>query len=296
MQFTVFLGSIVVVGPTSSSPTNASVAIDVLKYGQVEGALFPPALIDSVCDDPVGAERLRKLDYLYFAGAPLSRRTAEKLLGHVPLYPGMGSTEAGAYFLKITGDEDWEYYSFRPAMGMELQPVSNDLFEAVFVRDPNLGRWQQIFKIYPHLNEYHTQDLFTKHPSKPGFWKYVGRTDDMIPFSHGENLYVADIEAEITTGNLAISAVQIGGQGRPKPFILVEWKDNEVDDKAKLDQLLPLLEYANRKCSDLVKLSPELVLFTTPNKRLVRTAKGSIARRESEQLYAEEIELLYKQR
>jgi hypothetical protein len=53
----------------------------------------------------------------------------------------------------------------------------------------------------------------------------------MIPFSHGENLYIADMEAEMTVSHPAVSAVQIGGQGRPKPYLLVEWKNHIALDR-----------------------------------------------------------------
>jgi hypothetical protein len=116
----------------------------------------------------------------------------------------------------------------------------------------------------------------------------------MIPFSHGENLYVADIEAEVTASHADISAVQMGGHGKPRPFLLVEWKHGvDVDEKSKLEVLLPIIDQVNRRCSELVKLTPELVLFTRPEKALVRTVKGSVSRRESEELYKEEIERLY---
>ncbi|KAF2179124.1 putative AMP-binding enzyme [Zopfia rhizophila CBS 207.26] len=294
LQFTVYLGAILVVGPAGAGPTGPLVARDTLRYGKVQGAMLPPALIDGLCGDAIGLECLRNLECLYFAGAPLTRQTAEKLLGHVTLKPAMGSTEAGAYFLQIRGEDDWEYYSFRPAMGFEFQHTTGDLYEPVFVRQPRLERWQQVFHVYPELNKFHTKDLFSKHPSKPGLWKYVGRTDDMIPFSHGECLYVAEIEAEIAA-HQGVSGVLVGGQGRAKPFLLVEWKDDDLDQKTRLEQLWPVVEHANRRCSDLVKLTRELILFANPSKKLVRTVKGSVSRRESEQLYAEEIERLYKQ-
>ena len=116
----------------------------------------------------------------------------------------------------------------------------------------------------------------------------------MVPFSHGENLYVADMEAEMTSSHPAISAVQIGGQGRPKPFLLVEWKNHlALDQKDKEEIVAFLLKETNKRCSDLVKLTPDLVLFTRSDKALVRTMKGTISRRESEKLYEEEIGRLY---
>lgn len=293
LQFPVFLGSVAVIGPPSAGPTKPSVAEEVIRRGKVQGVMLPPALIDGLCQSDSGLECLRRLDCVYFAGAPLSRRTADKLLGHVPVKPAMGSTEAGAYFLRITGEDDWEYYSFRTGMGIELQHRADGLYEAVFVRSPDLQRWQQVFQVYPDLQTFPTNDLFTQHPSKPGSWKYVGRMDDMIPFSHGENLYVTDIESEITAASSDILAVLIGGQGRPKPYLLVEWKEDGSDEGTRYEQLQPVLDDINKRLSDLAKLSMKLTLFTRPSKPLVRTIKGSISRRETEKLYQAEIEQLF---
>lgn len=291
LQLTVSLGSIVVIGPKAQ--TTPVIARDVLRYGKVQGAMVPPSLIDSLCDDPAGLETLRNLEYLYFAGAPISAPTAQKLLGHVTLKPGIGSTEAGPYHLQHMGDTDWEYYCFRPSNGLEFWPTAGDLCEPVFVKKPEYERYQQVFQVYPDLEVFHTKDLFVEHKTKPGLWKYIGRTDDLIVFSHGEDLYAADIEAELNA-HPDVVAVLVGGQGRPKPFLLVEWKDNKVNEKAKLDQLWPSVEQANKGLSDLVKLSRELILFTDPEKKLVRTVKDTVSRKESEKLYAEEIDRLYK--
>lgn len=293
LQFTVYLGSVLVVGPVTSGPASVQVARDTMRYGNVKGAMLPPALIDGLCEDDAGLDCLRNLEYLYFAGAPLLRKTAEKLLGHVTIKPAMGSTEAGVYFLQLTSEDDWEYYYFRPAMGLEFRHIGGELYEPVFVRQPALERWQQVFQVYPDLHEFPTKDVFSPHPSKPGFWKYVGRTDDMIAFSHGECLYASGIEDEISKYP-RVAAVLVGGQGRTRPFVLVEWKDGAPHDMKSLEGLWHVMEQANQSCSDLVKLSRDLVLFAVPEKPLVRTAKGSVARRESEQLFAKEIELLYE--
>ncbi|PVI01653.1 putative AMP-binding enzyme [Periconia macrospinosa] len=293
-QFPIFTGGVVVIGPGGTGPTTPSLAREVMIRGKVQGSVLPPVLIDALCASPEGLACLRAQDYIYFAGAPLSRDTAAKLNPHVPVKPAMGSTEAGAYFLRISGDEDWEYYSFRPGMGMKLQPTSSgDLYEAVFVREKGLEAWQQVFKIYPELQEFRTKDLFSRHLSRPDAWKYVGRADDLIVFSHGEDLYATGVEEEIVKAHKDISGVFVGGQGRAKPFVIVDW-ENEKTDEERLAELLPIIEKANEKLSDLVKLSKDLVLFTRPEKRLVRTGKGSVSRIGNEEGFREEIDALYK--
>lgn len=293
LQMTVFLNTVVVVGPANSGPTTSASVGDILKFGDVAGAILPPSLIEPLCRDSRGLERLRQLKYVYFAGAPLPASAAKELVDHVPVHPAMRSTEAGAYFIKIRGDDDWEYYSFRPAMGVEFEQSTAELYELVFVRKPELARWQQIFQVYPDLDRFSTKDLWTKHPTKPDLWRYAGRSDDLVILSHGEDLYATDIEVAIEK-HPDVAAALIGGQGRPRPFLIVEWKNDPEGSDGRLEKLWPVVEQANERCSDYVKLSRPLVFFTDPAKPLVRTAKGTVSRRQSLGLYASKIDELYK--
>lgn len=170
LQFPVFLRSVVVIGPVTPGPTHPRIAKEVLKYSKAQGALLPPALIDGLCEDAEGLRCLRNLDYVYFAGAPLTQRSAEKLIDYVAVKPAMGSTEAGAYFIRTIDQDDWQYYNFLPAMGMELQHAADNMYEAVFVRSPEVEKWQQVFQVYPELDEFRTKDLFAKHPTKDDLW------------------------------------------------------------------------------------------------------------------------------
>lgn len=38
------------------------------------------------------------------------------------------------------------------------------------------------------LDAYATSDLLIEHPTKPGYWKVIGRTDDQIMHSTGEKV------------------------------------------------------------------------------------------------------------
>lgn len=294
LQMTVFLNSVVVVGPPG--PATAANVTQILEFGNVAGAMLPPSLIEDICRDPLGLERLRRLKYVYFAGAPLPRSVAEQLSGYGKLQPAMGSTEAGAYFLQIRNNSDWDYYSFRPAMGVEFEQRTGELYELVFQRKPELERWQQLFHVYPNLDRFPTKDLWAKHPSEPGLWRYAGRIDDLIVFSHGEDLYASDMEAEIQK-HPDVSAALIGGDGRPRPFLIVELNHDAVvmesEKESRLRNLWPVIETANEQCSDYVKLSRKLIIFADPAKPLVRTAKGTISRQQSLALYSEDVERLY---
>lgn len=100
----------------------------------------------------------------------------------------LGSTEAGLIPLEVIDSEDWAYTRVSPFFGVEYRQVSQDLYEQVIVRRPELEPYQGIFGTFPHLQEWPMKDLYSKHPSKEGLWLYRGRTDDIIVFSTGEKL------------------------------------------------------------------------------------------------------------
>ena len=295
LQWTTFLNTILVVGPPDA--VTADKVIQVLELGKVAGIVMPPSLLEEICCHPQGLACLRRLQHIYFAGAPLPQPIAEMLVGHCKLQPAMGSTEAGAYFIQIRNDDDWKYYRFRPAMGVEFEQRTEDLYELVFRRRQELARWQQIFKVYPNLDEFPTKDLWLRHPSKTDLWRYSGRTDDLIILSHGEGLYASDMEAEIQKHPNVRTAL-IGGQGRPRPFLMIELFDNallsESERVSKLTQIWPHIVKVNQRCSDYVKLTRDLIIFTDPERPLPRTAKDTIPRQPSFMLYSPEIDNLYK--
>jgi hypothetical protein len=254
--------------------------------------MSPPLYLDALVADPVGLEKLRGLEFVWFAGASLSRPTAEKLVSYTKIEPWMGTTESGMYFIKPRDDEDWEYYTFREYLGIEFEHADEGLYELVMKRKPELARWQQVFDVFPELDIFRTGDLWQQHPSKPNAWKMIGRADDLIVLSHGKKLNASNIEMELSRCR-GVAGLVIGGHGRPRPFVLIEWKDDGLDEEARMGQLWPAIEKANQRCHELVRMQEGLVLFTSPERKLARNAKGSPVRKANEKLYWEEIEQLY---
>ena len=84
------------------------------------------------------------------------------------------------------------------------------------------------------------------------------------------------MEAEIQKHPDVRSAL-IGGQGRPHPFLIVDLIDNaalsESEKESKLTNIWPYVVIANERCSDYVKLTMSLVIFTDLERPLPRTAK-----------------------
>lgn len=304
LQLTVFLQLIIVLGPTSL-PATAPLISQIIQYGAVEAAILPPSLLEDICANPSSLALIRsQLKYVYFGGAPLPKAIGALISPYVRLMPAIGSTEAGGYFVKVrtddTSPDDWRYYSFRSGMGCVFEPrTKTGLHELVFRRQPEYERWQQVFHVYPNIDEFPTKDLWAKHPTREGLWEYAGRTDDLVILSHGEDLHASKMESAIEE-HTDVKAALIGGEGRKKPFLILELtssasraeEGSEAPDSV-IDALWPAVEMANKLCSEYVQLSKPLTMLTSPSRPFVRTAKDTVARRDSFSLYEDEISALY---
>ena len=294
-SMSVFLRTVVVLGPVHLPPS-PSIVQQVLQYGRVDGALLPPALIDSLCLGQSGLSALRSLSYIHYCGAPLGTNNGNKLSSHVQLAPSIGTTEAGGYLTKLSPTSDhWDYVSFHPAMGATFEKQLDNMHELVLNRYEKFSDIQQIFQVYPHLTQFKTNDLWVEHPIMKGMWKIVGRADDYVYLAHGEGLHASTLEPEIEKHDLVQSAL-IGGHGQPQPVLLIELVPSEQAQasteayrKILLEELRPVLGRVNARCHPSVQLSTDHVLFTGERKPFIRTAKGSVARMQSLNLYEDEI-------
>ena len=298
LQMTVLLNMVVVLGPAHQPATN-TIASQVLRFGNVTGTILPPSLLEALCSDPRMLKQVRKLKYVHYVGAPLNKDIGDLISRDVKLVSALGSTEAGPYYVKIHSDLDWEYHNFCPSIGLQLEPRTEHLFEAVFSRKPGLERWQQIFRVYPHLDRFPTNDLMVRHPTKSDLWAFAGRSDDVVSLSHGNSLPTAHMEA-IITNHSDVRAAIIGGDGRARPFLILDlWPDKlpsftAQQEKDLLDAVWPVVNEANKRCIDLVSLTKELTILAKPTKPFIWTAKGTVMRRASLELYRDEVNAVYE--
>lgn len=223
LAFTTFLHSTVVIGPPT--PPTPQIVVDILRYGHVDGTLLTPALVEELCRTPTGFDALCKLGFILYAGAPLSVTAGGQLVSHVVLSPTIGSPEAGPYLTVIHDNKDaWNYVKFQRQAGAVFEHRFNDLYELVFVRQPDDrldDRLQQISQVYPHKDRFETNDLWVKHPVDEGLWKIIGRTDDYVALSHADGLHASTLEPGIEA-HTSVRCALIGGHGRPAPVLIVE--------------------------------------------------------------------------
>lgn len=287
-----WVDSTVVLPPVG--PMTADVVNDCHVYGNVEFSSIPPSLVVDLAKNEDYLENLSRLRGLNYAGGPLPEDTGSLIAQRTKLTTNIGATEYQTVPLLPKEVEDWPYFKFNEkGVGMEFRERDEGLFEMVFVRRPELDLVQAIFITFPELQEYNTKDLFRKHPSKPGLWKYVSRLDDIIVLSNGEKLNPVTMESLITTSP-DVKGCVIVGQGRFQAACLIEPSDENVDREQLLERVWPYLQRANQQTVKHGRIVRELVCFTDRDRPLPRAGKGTIQRAAANKLYAAEIADAYR--
>ncbi|KAL8991407.1 MAG: hypothetical protein Q9169_007874, partial [Polycauliona sp. 2 TL-2023] len=302
--FTVSLGSTIVFGPIDRPPT-AEMVSQILDHAHLDGMIVPPSLLENLYGNVDTLAKVKKLKYVQYASAPLRKKVGDLIANEVRLVSAFGSIEAGAWFPRVQQAADWNYSSFMTGTGIEFEHRGDDeLYELIFRRQDEYRRWEQIFDVYPDLNVFHTKDLFTKHPTKDDLWAYAGRADDIVTFSHGIDVHAAKLEG-IIESDPRIRGALVGGDGRPRPFLILELSEAllsgaaESTDRessrqqAKINDIWSAVKIANEQCLQSARLTKALTLMAGADQPLPRTAKGNIARHDAAALYAKQIDMLY---
>ena len=165
----------------------------------------------------------------------------------------------------------------------------------VLMRRPETEYLQAAFVTFPETSEWGTKDLYSKHPTKSHHWLYEGRADDIIIFSNGEKLNPLSSEQSIEAHPEIQSAIVIG-TGRFQAGLLLDPVEETLDEDEQsqlLERVWPLVEEANSNTVAHGRINRNLIIFAKPEKPLLRTAKGSVRKKLSLELYSEEIDKLY---
>ena len=111
----------------------------------------------------------------------------------------VGVTEGSLFPIVQAESEDWNYLHFHPAGGYTFRQRTEELWEMFQTRVPELDLFQAFLQTFPDQYEVAIKDLYSKHPTKPGRWKYRGRADDVIVLSNGEKVNPLNMEACINS-------------------------------------------------------------------------------------------------
>ena len=226
--------------------------------------------------DEEGITALKKCQWMMTGGGPIPTETSNRLVqASVFAINYIGATE-GIQPLIDVQPEDFPCFHFDDeATGLDWRFVEKkgeiELYKQVITRLPD-SRHQGWFYTFPDIQEYDTQDIFTKVPGKPGFWRYYARSDDVIALSNGEKLNPVDIEATVD-GSPEVQGSLVVGQGRFQPGIIIEPRDYPDSEEALQDlinSIWPVIEEMNKHTVAHGRILRKMVRLTSPDKLLPR--------------------------
>lgn len=280
-----------ILGPPLKPPSGF-LASDIINSQDVRAVFVPPVIIEQLLDQPKGNDHFKKMDFVLYAGGPLSQSAGNSPRDVVDLCQYYGSTETSNIPQLLPGRENWAYMEWHPTCNIEMQPseLEEGTYEMVQFLDSHTRAHSPLKHNFPGLREWRTKDLFKPHPTNAKLWQFSGRVDDIIVLSNGHKFNPVAAEAFVQEHPL-VSGALIVGQGRSQAALLLELKAPQIG--SAIDTIWPAVEQANSHLPGQGRIS-RTVLFVAPADKLFhRTGKNTVVRKLTEKNFAAETEILY---
>ncbi|KAL8677234.1 MAG: hypothetical protein Q9186_006327 [Xanthomendoza sp. 1 TL-2023] len=296
----------IMVAPISGAIPSGEGLVAALCKTPVDVAIIVPSMVQDLAENTHLLNLCSQhLNALLYCGGDLPQSIGDIVASKVKLVNQFGATELGLTPNIISSHqrdlEDWKYVQFHPRLGLEMRPVADDTFELFAVRNTELRETQPTFTIFPHTQEYGSRDLFVRHPSpaKKDLWKWKARADDIIVFLNGEKTNAISMEQHIISGNPVVAGALVIGAQRFQAALLIEVI---ADIKARtsteraivIEKIWPTISDANRDAPSHARITKSHILFTSPEKPMMRAGKGTVQRASTLKAYEAEIDALYR--
>ncbi|KAI1269042.1 hypothetical protein F5Y18DRAFT_439609 [Xylariaceae sp. FL1019] len=294
LMFTVaaiFGNTTIVYAPPFLVP-DGSLIRDIMTQQRLRALLLPPSLVEQLLAEPQGMELIKKLDFVAYSGAPLSSQIGNQLSRIIDVFSPYGATETYPQPELATASVDWEWHEFNPQVRHEMQLFDSEegTYELVIMSDESDKTTSAVYHNLPQSRgKFNTKDLFVRHPAKPALFKYYGRKDDIITLSNGEKFNPVPFELSIQS-DPSLKGALIIGNGRPQAALLLE---PSVSNATTPEKIWPQVEEANTLSPGQGRIHHGMVIIGSADKPFVRTGKGTIIRRLTEDAYRSQIEMLY---
>ena len=279
-------------------PLTAANLVAALREIQPEICHGVPYTLSLIAEDAAGVEVLKKCRYVTSAGAKTPDELGDKLVkAGVNLGVLYGLSEVGHVGDSIGRgpgqSESWAY--MRPYGNvrehMLFKHVDGDNYETVFLKShPAL--------LMSNSNDppgsYHTNDLFTPHPTIPDAWKYVARQDDRVTLITGEKILPLAMEGAVRGHPLVKDALMFGNDRALPGMLVFRAKDAAgMTEDEFLKAIWPSVEQANSIADEFARITRETVSSIAYGVDYPATDKGNIVRAAAYALFATQIDAIY---
>lgn len=240
----------------------------------------------------IGILALSRLKWVAFSGSTLKGSVGDGLAAAgIRLSSIYGSTETGILSILSypSPSHDWRYFKLRQDMGIRVKQLSDGITPA-----NNDVRCQFIVNVPGWIEPFHLQDDIRASGEHHGDYMVCGRLDDVLVLSHGQNVVPHTVEGALMNSSLVKSALAFG-HARPELGALV------VPSRPVSQDMLPefrrnLFQLVSDVCNNSRENIhyPEALAVLPHSAEFPKTDKGTTRRKETWQLYAAEIEAVYK--
>ena len=287
--------------PLAGVLPTAQLVVHGLKYTKADAMFLSPPFLEQIAKDRDMLDFVTtNLETVTYGGGGVSQWSGDALVPKVQLFNFYGSTETGSIpLLRPSGEfpsQEWNYIHPHPAAGLDFRPSVHGLYEAVIVRNKVYEDEQPVFKIFPHLEEYPTKDLWEPHPTNTSLWTHRGRADDIILFKPGYMCDPIPMEQKVARHS-GIQAVLMAGTGRSQPILLVERVSDQAysftTEQELISDIWPIVDDANQTYALGSRVAKSHILFTHPQQPMRRAGKGTVQRGPTLELYKDKFDELY---
>jgi len=276
------------------SPMSADYLYRAHKIAKPSIAFFIPTLLREIVRDKDKHDIFSAMETVTYGGAPLDVPTGDIVATMTNVRSFIGATEVGMHPQRAPSDPPhWSYLNFAVSYdGFELRPfiISEQIYEMIIVKQgPNDTR--PCFLVHPDSEIYNTNELWQQHPTEKGWYRMVGRADDFVKLSSMTKFNAAEIERWLCEDSHVESCL-IGGDERSSTFVIIQPKE-KVSREEFLDRIWETVEKVNGRIFTEARIRREFVI-TAQDKSIVKTAKDTVGRRATFDLFKDEIDSLYR--
>jgi len=281
----------------SGAPLSVPLLEDMMVDSKPDILFVAPSLLEELSESPDGPRLLAKLNGVGFVGGPLSSEIGDRICKLTQVINCCGTTEIMWNPTFQDHDRlDWEYHHYDPSLkGVEFRDRGEGIYEQFLVRHPSTDQYHSAWWTFPHKTELPMHDLYAKHPTRPNYWRHIGRSDDIIVFSNGEKINPVDMENELQACPL-VKSVLIVGQGQPFCAALIETYESAsgMSEARIIDDLWSYVDKANQRVPVHGRLlSKEHIILVPSSQPFLRAGKGTVQRRATVDRNASRIEACY---
>ncbi|ENH72347.1 Linear gramicidin synthase subunit D [Fusarium oxysporum f. sp. cubense race 1] len=254
-----------------------------------------PFTIKLLAESEEGMRFLRGFSVITTGGSPVPEDMGTELVRQgVRLVSVYGSSETGTLLTSLRPAEDYEWSWLRVPEEdghlLRFEHQGSDTYELICPK-----AWSMLADSNQDDGSWRTKDLFTKHPTIPGAFKYIGRLDDILVLENGEKFNPISVESEISSSPL-IDGCIIFGTGKPAAGIAVipsEVTDHLTKDEFRL-LLRRIIDKAQTSLPMYGRITEDMILLLPRNSVAPRTEKGTIIRSKFLKAYEQQIQAIYE--